>query len=122
MSLTQTALARLFEAELADAQTALRASVAWNKLLLVHLNVLLLGICCRAGARATQGVTGHGGDGGPSPDAVTPKRPRPASCTGKTPSGRWRGNGAEEWAAADASDRLPASAREESGSGWNVAW
>lgn len=43
MSLAQTALARLFDAALPDARAALEASVAWNKLLLVHLNVLLLG-------------------------------------------------------------------------------
>jgi hypothetical protein len=43
MSLAQTALARLFESELADPHEVLAASVAWNKLLLLHLNVLLLG-------------------------------------------------------------------------------
>jgi hypothetical protein len=43
MSLAQTALARLFATALGDANGALEASVAWNKLLLVHLNVLLLG-------------------------------------------------------------------------------
>jgi hypothetical protein len=43
MSLAQTALAGLFRAELADAHEALAASVAWNKLLLLQLNVLLLG-------------------------------------------------------------------------------
>ena len=43
MSLAQTALAQLFAATLGDAARALEASVAWNKLLLVHLNVLLLG-------------------------------------------------------------------------------
>ncbi|HKB26929.1 MAG TPA: protoglobin family protein [Methylomirabilota bacterium] len=43
MSLAQSALARLFRAELADPQAALDASLAWNKLLLVHLAVLLLG-------------------------------------------------------------------------------
>jgi hypothetical protein len=43
MSLAQTALTRLFQAELTGADAALAASVAWNKLLLVHLNVLLLG-------------------------------------------------------------------------------
>jgi protoglobin len=43
MSLTQTALAGVFEAEMADPREALRAATAWNKLLLVHLNVLLLG-------------------------------------------------------------------------------
>ena len=43
ISLTQTALATLFEAELTDSREALHAATAWNKLLLVHLNVLLLG-------------------------------------------------------------------------------
>jgi Protoglobin len=43
MSLAQTALAGLFRAELPDAHEALAASVAWNKLLLLQLNVLLLG-------------------------------------------------------------------------------
>ncbi len=43
MSLTQTALAGIFREELADAERALTASAAWNKLLLLHLNVLLLG-------------------------------------------------------------------------------
>jgi hypothetical protein len=42
MSLTQTALAGIF-AEKLPAAEALAASVAWNKLLLVHLNALLLG-------------------------------------------------------------------------------
>jgi hypothetical protein len=43
MSLTQHALARIFQQELDDLQDAFEASLAWNKLLLVHLNVLLLG-------------------------------------------------------------------------------
>ena len=43
MSLAQTALARIFQQELADLQQAFAASIVWNKLLLVHLNVLLLG-------------------------------------------------------------------------------
>jgi hypothetical protein len=43
MSLAQSALAELFVQQLGDAGRALDASVAWNKLLLVHLNVLLLG-------------------------------------------------------------------------------
>jgi len=42
MSLAQTALAGVFGAELPPDQ-ATAASVAWNKLLLVHLSVLLLG-------------------------------------------------------------------------------
>jgi hypothetical protein len=43
MSLTQTALAGIFRDELGDPQKALEAAVAWNKLLLLHLNVLLIG-------------------------------------------------------------------------------
>ena len=43
MSLAQTALAGVFAAEMVDPREALAASVAWNKLLLVQLNVLLLG-------------------------------------------------------------------------------
>jgi hypothetical protein len=42
MSLAQTALARIFGAEL-PAADAIEASIAWNKLLLVHLTALLLG-------------------------------------------------------------------------------
>jgi len=42
IGLAQTALAHLFAAALPPAR-ALEASVAWNKLLLVHLNVFLLG-------------------------------------------------------------------------------
>jgi hypothetical protein len=42
MSLAQTALAQLFESELERAE-ARAAIVAWNKLLLVHLSILLLG-------------------------------------------------------------------------------
>jgi protoglobin len=42
MSLTQTALAGIFASKL-PAADALAASVAWNKLLLIHLNALLLG-------------------------------------------------------------------------------
>jgi hypothetical protein len=43
MSLAQTALARIFQQEIADLEQAFEATVVWNKLLLVHLNVLLLG-------------------------------------------------------------------------------
>jgi len=43
MSLVQTALADLFEAELGDARAALAASRAWNKWLQVQLAALLLG-------------------------------------------------------------------------------
>ncbi|HET7875149.1 MAG TPA: protoglobin family protein [Methylomirabilota bacterium] len=43
MSIVQTSLARLFEERLGDPRGALAASVAWNKLLLVQLNALLIG-------------------------------------------------------------------------------
>jgi len=43
MSLTQTALAGIFRDELGDPARALAAAVAWNKLLLLHLNVLMIG-------------------------------------------------------------------------------
>jgi hypothetical protein len=43
MSMAQTAFARLLQAECGDLHEAFEASLAWNKLLLVHLNVLLLG-------------------------------------------------------------------------------
>ena len=43
MSLAQTAVAGVLRGELADPREALEAAVAWNKLLLVHLNVFLLG-------------------------------------------------------------------------------
>jgi hypothetical protein len=43
ISLAQTALARIFQQELDDLQQAFEAALAWNKLMLVHLNVLLLG-------------------------------------------------------------------------------
>lgn len=43
ISLAQTALARIFQQELEDIQQAFEAALAWNKLMLVHLNVLLLG-------------------------------------------------------------------------------
>ncbi len=43
MSLVQTALAGILSAELGDARAALAASTAWNKLLLLQLNVLLHG-------------------------------------------------------------------------------
>jgi hypothetical protein len=43
MSLAQTALADVFRTTLPNPREAWAASVAWNKLLLVHLSVLLLG-------------------------------------------------------------------------------
>lgn len=42
MSLTQTALADIFRRELPDPERALAAAIAWNKLLMLHLNVLLI--------------------------------------------------------------------------------
>jgi hypothetical protein len=43
MSLAQTTFAQLFQHEMDDLREAFEASLAWNKLLLIHLNVLLVG-------------------------------------------------------------------------------
>jgi hypothetical protein len=43
MSLAQSAFARILRQELGDLEEAFEASLAWNKLLLLHLNVLLVG-------------------------------------------------------------------------------
>jgi hypothetical protein len=43
MSLAQSTFGRLFQEELSDLTEAFEASLAWNKLLLIHLNVLLIG-------------------------------------------------------------------------------
>jgi hypothetical protein len=43
ISLAQSAFARIFQEELGDLPEAFEASIAWNKLLLIHLNVLLVG-------------------------------------------------------------------------------
>ena len=42
MSITQSALAGVLRAELGSAEAALEAAVAWNKLLLLHLNAFLV--------------------------------------------------------------------------------
>ena len=42
MSITQSALAGVLRAELGSAEAALEAAVAWNKLLLIHLNAFLV--------------------------------------------------------------------------------
>jgi hypothetical protein len=43
MSLAQTTFAGLLRDEMDDVAQAFDAAVAWNKLLLLHLNALLLG-------------------------------------------------------------------------------
>jgi hypothetical protein len=43
ISLAQSAFARIFQEELSGLPEAFEASIAWNKLLLIHLNVLLVG-------------------------------------------------------------------------------
>jgi hypothetical protein len=52
MSLVQTALAKILASDLPDPRVALGASVAWNKLLLLHLTVLLHGYFMGWRARA----------------------------------------------------------------------
>jgi len=41
--LAQSAFARILQEELRDLAEAFEASLAWNKLLLIHINVLLIG-------------------------------------------------------------------------------
>jgi hypothetical protein len=43
ISLTQSAFAHILQEELSELAEAFEASLAWNKLLLIHLNVLLIG-------------------------------------------------------------------------------
>jgi hypothetical protein len=43
MSLAQQAFARIFREDIGDLSEAFEASLAWNKLLMIHLNVLLIG-------------------------------------------------------------------------------
>jgi hypothetical protein len=43
ISLAQSAFARILQEELSELAEAFEASLAWNKLLLIHLNVLLIG-------------------------------------------------------------------------------
>jgi hypothetical protein len=43
ISLVQSAFARILQEELSELAEAFEASLAWNKLLLIHLNVLLIG-------------------------------------------------------------------------------
>jgi hypothetical protein len=43
ISLAQSAFARILREELGELTEAFEASLAWNKLLLIHLNVLLIG-------------------------------------------------------------------------------
>jgi hypothetical protein len=43
ISFAQTALAELFRSEMGDPDRAMRASAAWNKLLMVQLDILLAG-------------------------------------------------------------------------------
>lgn len=43
ISFAQTALAELFRSEMGDPDRAIRASAAWNKLLMVQLDILLAG-------------------------------------------------------------------------------
>jgi hypothetical protein len=43
MSFAQSAFGRIFQEEISDLKEAFEASIAWNKLLLIHLNVLLVG-------------------------------------------------------------------------------
>ncbi len=53
ISVVQTALAQIFQEEMADPQEAQRASVAWNKMLMVQLDILLAGYINETPTEAT---------------------------------------------------------------------
>jgi hypothetical protein len=56
ISYVQTILARMLHEEIADTQAAQRASVAWNKMLMVQLDILLAGYVNETPTEATGGV------------------------------------------------------------------
>ena len=53
ISFIQTALAEIFQEELEDPQEAHRASIAWNKMLMVQLDILLAGYVSETPTEAT---------------------------------------------------------------------
>ena len=53
ISFVQTALARVFQEGIDDPQEAQRASVAWNKMLMVQLDILLAGYVSETPTEAT---------------------------------------------------------------------
>ena len=56
ISFLQTALAQIFQEEIDDPQEAQRASIAWNKLLMVQLDILLAGYASETPTEATGGA------------------------------------------------------------------
>ena len=55
MSFMQTLLAQLFQEEIKDPSDSHRASVAWNKLLMVQLDILQAGYINETPTKATGG-------------------------------------------------------------------
>ena len=64
ISFTQTALADLLHREMEDADLAARASVAWNKLMMLQLDILLAGYVTETPTEPE--ATGHRNSTGPS--------------------------------------------------------
>lgn len=64
MSFTQTALAALLHREIEDASLAARASSAWNKLMMLQLDILLAGYLIETPTEPE--ATGHENSTGPS--------------------------------------------------------
>ena len=58
ISFTQTALAELLRQEMDDPGLAIRASVAWNKLLMLQLDILLAGYVTDVPSEPHQGTAG----------------------------------------------------------------
>ena len=64
ISFTQTALAELLHREMEDAGLAARASAAWNKLMMLQLDILLAGYLTETPTEPE--ATGHQNSAGPS--------------------------------------------------------
>lgn len=71
MSFAQTAIATTLEADMADPDQALRTSMAWNKLLMLQLDVLLAGYVTETPTPATAPPpTEDEADAGPEPEGM----------------------------------------------------
>ena len=71
MSFAQTAIASVLSAEVADPAQALRTSLAWNKLLMLQLDVLLAGYVTETPTPATTPpVIEDEADAGPEPEGM----------------------------------------------------
>ena len=62
ISFVQTALNELFQREIEDPDQAMRASLAWNKMLMIQLDILLAGYLTETPTAPVEGETPQTGD------------------------------------------------------------